>query len=173
MKRHVLLTGEIGSGKSTALQKTLLLLGLSAKGLQTYYPQARGGAERKLYLRGWGETDAGVFLANLPGGDLAETARVFDEAGCALLERAKDAEVIVIDEIGRLERDAACYHAALAACLEGGVPVLAVVRKLKAPWADWIRSHENATLIEVTPENRDSVPEMAAALICEGMARHN
>lgn len=169
MKHHVLLTGEIGSGKSTALKRTLALLDLCAQGLQTYYPQARGEEGRELYLRAWGDTGQGVFLTRLPGCDLAQTARVFDEAGCALLERAKDADVIVIDEIGRLERDAAHYHAALAACLEGDIPVLAVVRKLKAPWADWIRSHPNATLIEVTQENREEVPEAAAALIRRGM----
>ena len=152
MKHHVLLTGEIGSGKSTALKRTLALLDLCAQGLQTYYPQARGEEGRELYLRAWGDTGQGVFLTRLPGCNLAQTARVFDEAGCALLER-----------------DAAHYHAALAACLEGDIPVLAVVRKLKAPWADWIRSHPNATLIEVTQENREEVPEAAAALIRRGM----
>ena len=80
MKHHVLLTGEIGSGKSTALKRTLALLDLCVQGLQTYYPQARGEEERELYLRAWGDTEQGVFLTRLPGCNLAQTARVFDEA---------------------------------------------------------------------------------------------
>ena len=164
---HVLLTGEIGSGKSTAFAKTLALLGgVKALGLQTHYPQQRDAQERTLYLRAWGERENGQFLTHLPGGDTQACAAVFDTLGCALLEQAgKQADVIVIDEIGRLESGAHLYHRALCACLDGDTPVLAVVRKHKAAWADIVRSHPKAALIEVTEENRDDVPARAAALL--------
>ena len=172
MHRHIFLTGEIGCGKSTALRSVLDgLQGVKIKGLQTYYNEPRGSETKRLYLRAFGDTEQGTFLAELPGGDLSRITSVFNEEGSALLKSARDqADLIVIDEIGRLERDAAKYHAALASCLGGDVPVLAVVRKLKAGWADWIRGHENAVLIEVTQENRDGVPAMAAAILRESMA---
>ena len=85
---------------------------------------------------------------------------MFDAQGTALLDAArKTAQVIVIDECGRLERDAHAYHEALRRCVEGDVPVLCAIRKLKAPWADWIRNHPRVRLIEVTTENRDRIPQ--------------
>lgn len=160
MHRHVFLTGEIGCGKSTALRSALdLLKGLNVQGLQTYYNEPRGSEIKRLYLRAFGDAAQGTFLAELPGGDLSRIVPVFNETGCALLEQAREsAELIVIDEIGRLERDALAYHEALRLCIEGDVPMLCAIRKLKAPWADWIRNHPRVRLIEVTRENRDNIP---------------
>ena len=171
MHRHVFLTGEIGCGKSTALQRTLeQLRGVTAMGLQTYYSEPRGSESKRLYLRAFGDAAQGVFLAQLPCGDLSRIVPVFEEAGCALLEQAqRRADLIVIDEIGRLERDAFAYHEALRRCIEGDVPMLCAIRKLKAPWADWIRSHPRVELLEVTMENRDDVPRMAAAKLAAQM----
>ena len=161
MHRHVFLTGEIGCGKSTALRSVLDgLQDVKIKGLQTYYNEPRGSETKRLYLRAFGDTAQGTFLAELPGGDLSRIASVFNEEGSALLESARDqADLIVIDEIGRLEREAFAYHEALRRCIEGDVPMLCAIRKLKAPWADWIRNHPRVRLIEVTTENRDRIPQ--------------
>ena len=161
MHRHVFLTREIGCGKSTALRSVLDgLQGVKIKGLQTYYNEPRGSETKRLYLRAFGDTAQGTFLAELPGGDLSRIASVFNEEGSALLESVRDqAALIVIDEIGRLEREAFAYHEALRRCIEGDVPMLCAIRKLKAPWADWIRNHPRVRLIEVTTENRDRIPQ--------------
>ena len=161
MHRHIFLTGEIGCGKSTALRSVLDgLQGVKIKGLQTYYNEPRGSETKRLYLRALGDTVQGTFLAELPGGDLSRIASVFNEEGSALLESAREqADLIVIDEIGRLEREAFAYHEALRRCIEGDAPMLCAIRKLKAPWADWIRNHPRVQLIEVTTENRDRIPQ--------------
>ena len=164
MHRHVFLTGEIGCGKSTALRATLdLLPGANAKGLQTYYSEPRGSEVKRLYLRAFGDAAQGTFLAELPGGDPSRIVPVFEREGCALLAQAQHgAQLIVIDEIGRLEREAEAYHEALRRCIEGDVPMLCAIRKLKAPWADWIRSHPRVELLEVHDGNRDGIPHLAA-----------
>ena len=169
MHRHIFLTGEIGCGKSTALKKTLELLpGVKAKGLQTHYSEPRGSEVKRLYLRAFGDAQPGTFLAELPGGDLSHIVSVFDGQGSALLEEAQgSAQLIVIDEIGRLERDAYAYQEALRRCIEGDVPMLCVIRKLKAPWADWIRNHPRVELLEVTLDYREDVPRKAALLARE------
>ena len=167
MHKHVFLTGEIGCGKSTALRTTLdLLPGVRVQGLQTYYNEPRGGEVKRLHMRAWGDTAQGTFLAQLPGQDLSRIAPVFDKEGTALLEAAQQsAQLIVIDEIGRIEREAFAYHEALRRCIEGDVPMLCAIRKLKAPWADWIRNHPRVQLMEITEENRDNVPARAAELL--------
>jgi len=167
MHRHVFLTGEIGCGKSTALRATLdCLPGVNAQGLQTYYDEPRGSEIKRLHLRAFGESAKGTHLADLPGGDLSRIVPVFDHQGSLLLERAQQsAQLIVIDEVGRLEREAYSYHEVLRRCIEGNVPMLCAIRKLKAPWADWIRNHPRVELIEVTECNRDDIPKAAAARI--------
>ena len=128
--------------------------------MQTDYNEPRGSETNRLYLRAFGDTEQGTFLAELPGGDLSRITSVFNEEGSALLKSARDqADLIVIDEIGRLEREAFAYHEALRRCIEGNVPMLCAIRKLKAPWADWIRNHPRVRLIEVTTENRDRIPQ--------------
>lgn len=167
MKRHVFLTGEIGIGKSFALQKTLALLEhVRAQGVQTYYEGPRDAQDRLLYLRAWGDEARGWLLGQLPGADPVRVQGVFDTVGAELLERARrDAQLIVIDECGRLERQASRYHEALRACLEGDTPVLCSIRKHKATWADWVRSHPAVTLLEVTADNRNEIPQLAASLL--------
>lgn len=171
MIRHVFLTGEIGAGKSTALRRTLALLpGVRIGGVQTYYAEDRHAQDRELYIRAYGSAERGRLIGRLPGEDSERITAAFDETGAALLHEARErAQLIVIDECGRLERAALDYHAALRACIEGDTPVLCVIRKHKAPWAEWIRSHPRVQLIEVTEENRDRIPEQAAALLRSGI----
>lgn len=166
MIRHVLFTGEIGSGKSTALRRTLALLGAQAGGLRTYSPEPRGVRPKRLLLRAYGSGEEGTLVCMIPGEDRSQVVPLFNTLAIRLLEDAqRDADIVVIDEIGRLERDAHAYHAALKACLDGAKPILGVIRKQQAAWADWIRAREDVLLLEVTQDNRDALPEMAAAQI--------
>lgn len=171
MKRHVLLTGEIGAGKSTALRAALARMEIRADGIETYSPQPRGVLPKTLYLRAYGEERQGMLLCILPDGDKSGVTRAFDAEAARLLLQAKDtADVIVIDEIGRLERDAHAYHDALRACFDGPAPVLGAIRKHKADWADWIREREDVLLLEVTRENRDALPAMVARCLRDALS---
>ncbi|MBR5301963.1 MAG: hypothetical protein IKU38_03935 [Clostridia bacterium] len=171
MIQHVLFTGEVGSGKSTALRRTLALLGMQTGGLETYSPEPRGVRPKRLLLRAYGSNEEGTLVCMIPGEDRSQVAPLFDMLAVRLLEAAqRQDEVVVIDEIGRLERDAHAYHAALKACLDGEKPVLGVIRKQQAAWADWIRAREDVLLLEVTPDNRDALPQMAAEQIRRSIA---
>lgn len=172
IKRHVLLTGEIGAGKSTVLRRTLALLDVRAGGIETYSPEPRGVLPKRLFLRAYGSEETGAYLCTLPQGDRGAVLHGFNETASVLLAQAqKSAELIVIDEIGRLEREALAYHEALRACLDGSRPVLGVIRRHKADWADWIRAREDVLLLEVTEENRSALAEVAAERIRASLMR--
>ncbi|MBP3655524.1 MAG: hypothetical protein J6K32_02395 [Clostridia bacterium] len=169
--RHVVITGEVGAGKSTALRAALSLLGVPAQGVETYAPEARGVYPRHLHIRPFGGGERGVPFAVVPGGDAQTAAAVFDGEGVRLLQQAREsgAPLIAVDECGRLERCAGAYQLALRACLDGDTPMLIALRLHKAEWADFIRSHPRAALIEVTPQNRDAVPEMVCRMLRRAM----
>lgn len=172
MIRHVLFTGEVGSGKSTALRRTLALLGAEMGGIETYSPEPRGVKPKRLFLRAYGSGAEGTLVCTIPGGDKSGVAPVFDTIAVELLEEARrESGVIVIDEIGRLERDAHGYHEALKACFDGEKPVLGVIRRQQAEWADWIRKQEDVLLLEVTEDNRDMLPELAVSRLGGNMNR--
>ena len=86
--RHVILTGEVGAGKSTVLKKTLQLLEARPEGIQTGAFEPREEREKQLYMRAYGDAAKGCLFARLPGGDKAYAARCFDAVGVRLLRRA-------------------------------------------------------------------------------------
>lgn len=150
-------------GKSTTLRHMLTLLGADAQGIETYSPEPRGVLPKTLFLRAYGSGAKGELLCTIPNCDQKRIAPVFDTLAAALLEDAhRKGELIVIDEIGRLERDAYRYHEVLRACLDGAKPVTGVLRKHQAGWADWIRERKDVLLLEVTMQNRKELPGMAA-----------
>lgn len=163
---HVFLTGEPGVGKSAALARALSLLGVRAQGLETYGDAPGDDGRRALYLRAYGSRDRGCFLTHVPGGDRDFALPRFDVIGSLLLRRAHTlSPLIVVDELGRLERDARMFAREIGLCLDGDKPVLGVLRLRGAAWADWIRARSDVRVLTVTKENRDGIPEQAAALI--------
>ena len=91
-----------------------------------------------------------------PGGRVV-FPEVFDGRGADLLRdaaRESDCSLILMDELGFLEAEAAGFREAVLSVLAGPKPVLGVVRQGLGVWRD-------APLGEiwtVTEENRDGIP---------------
>jgi nucleoside-triphosphatase len=75
----------------------------------------------------------------------------------ALLEAAASCELIIVDEIGKMELFSEKFQAAINAIIHGGKPVLATIMLASNPFADSIKSLPNVRLLEVTAENRANV----------------
>ena len=69
----------------------------------------------------------------------------------------------VMDECGRLERDALDFQRAILEKLEGDTPVLGVVREGFPGWTKAVAAHPNVVLVAVTEDNRDALPELIRA----------
>ncbi len=170
MSKHVFLTGDIQSGKSTVIQKVLANLDVTVGGFCSGYGPDRAAENRLLYL--WDAAEAPAYdeahsVAQItPQGRKAFPER-FDILGCNALRRARETNVdlILMDECGFLERDAAQFQAEVLKTLDGACPVFGVVRLHSSGWTDSIRNHPNVTLITVTKENRDILPDQITALL--------
>jgi len=98
-------------------------------------------------------------------GSLTVNTNAFDERGSRLLAESKGADLIIMDELGFLESDAAVFRRAVMDTLAGGVPVLGVMRLGDVPWHEAIKRHPSVTIIDVSEKNRNALPqELAAAL---------
>src|SRR3989442_3961210 len=96
---------------------------------------------------------------------------VLDRVGVpAIHDAVRQRALVVIDEIGRMEMTSATFRQAVEAALASGVPVLGTILRPAHPWADAIKRHAAVRLIEVTPANRETVPEQLADLVARQAA---
>lgn len=164
-KRHLFLTGEIQVGKSTVVQAALRQLDAVVGGFYTGSGLERYQRERPLYL--WDAADGPKYdethcVALLGSGRQVFSDR-FDALGSEALRRARErAQLIVMDECGYLERDAAQFQAQVLKTLDGDTPVFGVVRQQSGLWTQAIFDHPQAELVTVTRENRDELPDRLA-----------
>ncbi len=158
----ILLTGERGVGKSTALRRALRGCGLGIGGFMTAFGDTRHAEDKTLWLLPWGETpdySAGSVCARLGPGGRQVFPEVFDGLGARLLRQASAdpaCGLILMDELGFLEAGAAGFRQAVLSVLAGPKPVLGVVRRGLGVWQDVPLGE----ILEVTGENREDIPRL-------------
>ncbi|MEG2174792.1 MAG: nucleoside-triphosphatase [Oscillospiraceae bacterium] len=171
---HVLLTGAIRIGKSTALRRAVSLLGTTPGGFVTWFPD-QDASYRQLLLGAVDGSDRGCVAAETKAGNPPQCHHAaFDTLGATLLREASEKPLIVMDECGRFEAGAMAFQREVLRCLEGDVPVLGVVRHLGQPsWLDSLTSHPNVEVVVVTQENRDRIPQWLVRHFAPLLAVHD
>jgi len=80
----------------------------------------------------------------------------------------RDADYIVIDEVGPMELQGEDFQEAVKNIVEGTKPVLGIIHwKMNHRLIDNIRSRGDVKLVEVTVKNRDIIPSVIAEKILE------
>ena len=169
---HVFLTGPVQIGKSTLIAAALdALQPERLGGFRTVSAKPEADGSRPVYLHPAAAQDLLCGAQNRvgirrPELGIASFPDAFETAGMDALKGAEDCDLVLMDEIGRMERHADTYSARIRTLLDGCVPILGVVqKKADTPLAAAIRSHPNVRLIEVSEENRDVLlPEILSAL---------
>ncbi|MGN1001781.1 MAG: nucleoside-triphosphatase [Oscillospiraceae bacterium] len=168
----VFLTGDIQVGKSTMIRKVYRRLpGVSLGGFLTQKHQTVDTEPPSVYLLPvTGEPSFSpenrVGICRTAGGGPRAFPEVFDRLGAALLDGSADAQLLLMDEIGRMERDAAVFSQKVLTLLDSGRPILGVVRKEgDTPLLRAVRAHPKVRLLEVTRENRDTLAEEVLRLV--------
>ena len=166
---HIFLTGEKQVGKSTLVSAVLSSVGMKFSGLRSISVFDE-------------KNDRNVYLVPANGGDDEPTAlagvcsnrhiterypEVFDDVGCRLLDFDEDTRLVVIDEIGSMERDARRYSDRIMSLLDRtDIRILGVLqKKTDSNLAQAIRKHPNVRMIEVTEENRDDLVPVIIGLL--------
>ena len=167
MKTNYMLFGRPGIGKTTLLIK--IAEQLSALSIGGFF--TREIREKRVRV-GFGiETFAGESgtLANVSykagprvgkyGVNLSE----FERIGVRALENAvQDADVILIDEIGRMELFSHNFRQVLVCALDSEKPVIATVMARPHPFADRLKRRTDVQLIEINLASRNSLSDKLA-----------
>ncbi|MEM3073750.1 MAG: NTPase [Nitrososphaerales archaeon] len=166
VKRIWLLTGEPGSGKTTAIMKivnTVRAKGYSIGGVVSLEKRVKGvrmgfdivdllsgnrvllaSVEQKMGPR------VGKYRVNLKG--------LSDLAAKALIEAAQRCDLIICDEIGPMEMASPEFRKAVKEAVSSGKPIIGVIHKhLRDPLADELRASEDVEVVEIDLYNSDEI----------------
>jgi nucleoside-triphosphatase len=160
---RLLIEARPGAGKTTALRRVAELLGargLGCAGILT--DEIRVGRRRVGFgveaLSGSARgTLAHVELPGPPrvgryGVDLEALERV------ALPELGRDAEVVLIDELGKMELASDGFREAVHKLLESARPVVATVHVFRHSFTDSLKARGDVEVVSLTMRNRDELP---------------
>jgi nucleoside-triphosphatase len=156
-----LLTGKPGTGKTTVIRQALA--GATAKAGGFYTEEVRSGGNR-----------LGFHIVTLDGqeailshvdnrsryrvGKYGVDISNLDGIAVAAIERAIDhSDLIVIDEIGKMELFSTRFREAVLKAMASGKKVLGTIMLASHPFADDIKHRLEVRLIEVTRNNYQQV----------------
>jgi nucleoside-triphosphatase len=161
MKKAYMLTGEPGCGKTTIIEETLSKTDKSAGGFYTEEIRSQG-------------TRQGFKIVTLDGNSAVlahidvrsphrvskygvDTNNIDIVAVPALKEAMQSKDVVVIDEIGKMELFSQSFQEAVLEALNSEKKVLGTIMLASHPWADKIKQRPDVEIIKVMRFNRSEV----------------
>lgn len=171
-RKHLLLTGRPGCGKTTVVRKALE--GRAGAG-GFFTEEIRSGGRRTGFsintLDGRKGLLAGAgFKSPVHVGRYGVNLKDIDEVAVSSIQRAISdprTRVVVIDEIASMEMASTAFRDAVIAALDGPKSILGTIQMRKDPFLDDIRARPDVGLIEVTRENRNELPSLVTKWIEE------
>ena len=171
-KRHILICGERGVGKSTLIEKLLAASSRPRYGFITKMRPAGPDGFHPIYIHPAATpVEARTYAEeNCIGTCDSRTHRpnldAFNVLGVRYIEEAQPDGIIVMDELGFFEAKAEGFTAAVLAVLDGDVPVLAAVKsRTDVPFLNAVRAMPRAEVFYITSENREELYERLLPVI--------
>ena len=169
MKRAYLLSGEPGTGKTTIIKEVLSKMNKSAGGFYTEEIRSPGVRQgfQIITLDGKSAVLAHTsvrspYRVSKYGVDTDSMDKVAEPA---LKQAIQSKDIIVIDEIGKMELFSSSFKDAVIEALESGKKVLGTIMLAPHPWSDKIKARQDVGIIKVTRLNRNEVVNQVLAWI--------
>ncbi len=161
MKQVYLLTGRPGTGKTSLIKQVAAQMKGKAGGFYTEEIRTQGVREGFRLVTLDGEE---VILSHVSIHSPYRVSKygvdidALDRVGVPALHRAaQQCELVIIDEIGKMELFSANFREAVAQMIVGETRILGTIMLNPNPWADTIKCQPQVHLITVTRDNRQQV----------------
>lgn len=148
-KKHLLITGSKGIGKSTLL-KELLKDYDSYGGIITNLVMNENSLPKSVVLKDILDNNINATIGKRFQNKMKPIIKGFEDTGADILNKYRNSnkDIIIIDEIGFLEIDAEKYQEEIFLCFKRK-KVIAVLRKEDNPLIDKIKEIEDTFLIDL------------------------
>lgn len=157
MAKHIFLQGEKGIGKSTLIRRFLQTYTGEVGGFYTVRTQGVLNDVFTVHLL-QANSPAVPSIDNLLfvcGKPEPATQKRFDQLGCQSLERLENCSLLVMDELGPHEAQAAAFRSRVLHLLDGEIPILGVLQLgAESAWPELVH-HPKVSLVEITKTNRN------------------
>ncbi len=167
--KNILITGRPGVGKTTAIKKVLAALDIRPRGF--YTEEIRDGRERRGFtVKTFGGKDCVLAHTDIQGvprvGRYGVDVTSFENTALPELEAAVGKrEIIVIDEIGKMEMFSNRFKNLVLQALDGPAPVLAVISESGNGFIDGIKKRKDVKLFTLSRQVRDAlIPDITTSL---------
>jgi nucleoside-triphosphatase len=168
------ITGLPNAGKTYALLKIIEMLeeaGGRVGGMVTQ-PIVKDGRRHGFWVTDWATKKREVLAspefesegtAESPGVDL----EVLNDVGVrAIREATEEADIVVVDEVGKMEMESEEFVEAVKDALDSEKPVILTLhKKSRNPLLQDIRRRDDVRILEVTPVNRNLLPYKIVGLL--------
>ncbi|MFQ5824446.1 MAG: NTPase [bacterium] len=159
--KNILLTGRPGVGKTSLIQKIVHEFKGKAGGFYTQEIRnhnRRTGFEIVTLLGIKGILSSVDIKSPFRVGKYGVNLKDLEEIAVREIEKALQRDdLIVVDEIGKMELFSKNFQAVILKALNSPKPFLATITKSSNPFTDKIKKRNDVLLIEVTEENRNSI----------------
>ena len=163
MQQVYLLTGRPGTGKTSLIKQVVAELKGRAGGFYTEEMRSQGIrlGFRLITLDGQQTTLAYTdFDKRYRVGKYGVDIEGLERVGVSALQRAaKQCDLVIVDEIGKMELFSAKFREAVLETIGSGKMVLGTIMLGPNPWADAIKRQPQVNLIEVTRANHHQILE--------------
>ncbi len=152
--KNLALTGARQAGKSTLAEHLLTCLDLPYGGFRTtVYARTAAGPLYQLTDVITGETEP---ISHLTEEGIRGISAAFDGLGVRCLEGAlrSDAPLLLLDEVGRFERNSPLFLQAVTRALDSPKRVILVLKKEELPYIADIRAREDTLVIDLDTAGR-------------------
>jgi len=161
MKQVYLLTGRPGTGKTSLIKQAVAGIKGKAGGFYTEEIRSQGVRQgfRLVTLDGQSAMLAHInihspYRVSKYGVDTDS----LDRAGVSSLRQAaEECDLVVIDEIGKMELFSANFRETVSQIINSGKRILGTIMLHPNPWADEIKRRSQVNLITVTRDNHQQV----------------
>ena len=161
MANVYLLTGSPGTGKTTIIREVVAKLKIKAGGF--YTQEIRAGNIRQGFkittLKGHEAVLSHInisspYRVSKYGVDISNLENI---GVIAIYSALKESDLIIIDEIGKMELFSLNFREAVLKAINSGKKVLGTIMLNPHPFADQVKKHPQVKIVNVSRANRDKV----------------